>query len=426
MTTKPRAARTFPPLPDPPERKPEDMTSFDHLTKNGGAHHLAQHFGHPDTTVVGGERYIIREPDTPAADRRFPDLLIAFGADPEAYQDSNSYVISEQGKPPDFVMEIASESTGQEDTGNKRTWYADLGIPEYWRFDQTGRFHGSRLAGDRLVDGRYEPITIEEIEEEVLQGYSAALGLFVRWERGELRWHDPETGQEIPTFEQEREGRLAEREARLAEQEARLSERGRQVGRTGSQAGGRGPGQGAGGRTGTEKRRRLNSFEILASLDGPPHAQDCGCQPCQIKRACLQKVMTFIARSSPGVFELVEAWTLTTGPAQGRGGVISSGPDGEIAVRTMGVLTAGRNRALVRVALTHCWPSHVFIPRHRALKVIPELSNPSHKPDSKLCTDRHAPGESIRRPRPQQTPGPRLVRPGTLGVHTVSRHRPVP
>ena len=128
MTTKPRATRTFPPLPYPPEREPEDMTSFDHLTKNGGAHHLTQHFGHPGTTVVGGERYIIREPDTPAADRRFPDLLIAFGADPEAYQDSNSYVISEQGKPPDFVMEIASESTGQEDTGNKRTWYAGLGI----------------------------------------------------------------------------------------------------------------------------------------------------------------------------------------------------------------------------------------------------------------------------------------------------------
>ena len=66
------------PLPAGAEAR--DMTSFDHLTKNGGAHHLAQHFGHPDTTVVGGERYIIREPDTPAADRRFPDLLIAFDA----------------------------------------------------------------------------------------------------------------------------------------------------------------------------------------------------------------------------------------------------------------------------------------------------------------------------------------------------------
>ena len=109
-------------------------------------------------------------------------------------------------------------------TGNKRTWYADLGIPEYWRFDQTGRFHGSRLAGDQLVDGRYEPIAIEEVEAGVLQGYSAALGLFVRWERGELRWHDPETGQEIPTFEQDRNGRLAA-EARVRELEAELAQR---------------------------------------------------------------------------------------------------------------------------------------------------------------------------------------------------------
>ena len=51
-------------------------------------------------------------------------------------------------------------------------------------------------------------------------------------------------------------------------------------------------------------------FEVLASLDGPPHHRDCGCQPCQVKRACLQKVMTLMARSSPGIFELVEAWTL--------------------------------------------------------------------------------------------------------------------
>ena len=51
-------------------------------------------------------------------------------------------------------------------------------------------------------------------------------------------------------------------------------------------------------------------FEVLASLDGPPHAESCGCQPCQVKRACLRRVLTLMARSSPGVIELVEAWTL--------------------------------------------------------------------------------------------------------------------
>ena len=41
-------------------------------------------------------------------------------------------------------------------------------------------------------------------------------------------------------------------------------------------------------------------FEVLASLDGPPHAEGCACQPCQVKRACLRKVMTLLAKSSPG------------------------------------------------------------------------------------------------------------------------------
>ena len=51
-------------------------------------------------------------------------------------------------------------------------------------------------------------------------------------------------------------------------------------------------------------------FEVVSSLEGPPHAQDCACPPCQVKRACLQKVMTLVARSSPGIFDLVEAWAL--------------------------------------------------------------------------------------------------------------------
>ena len=53
-------------------------------------------------------------------------------------------------------------------------------------------------------------------------------------------------------------------------------------------------------------------FEMLASLEGPPHAKGCACQPCQVKRACLQKVLTLMARSSPGILELVEAWALGT------------------------------------------------------------------------------------------------------------------
>ena len=51
-------------------------------------------------------------------------------------------------------------------------------------------------------------------------------------------------------------------------------------------------------------------FEVLASLEGPPHAEGCTCQPCQVKRACLRKVMTLMARSSPALLELLEVWAL--------------------------------------------------------------------------------------------------------------------
>ena len=103
----------------------------------------------------------------------------------------------DRGKPPDFVLEVASPGTAEIDVVDKRDDYAALGIPEYWRFDRTGEHHGARLAGDRLLDGVYVPMRIDELQEGVLQGYSAALNLYLRWEHGQLGWYDPATGQHI-------------------------------------------------------------------------------------------------------------------------------------------------------------------------------------------------------------------------------------
>ncbi len=215
-------------FPDPPENPDDKMTAFKQLGPNGNAHHLVQHLGNPDTTLVSGELYISPIPTQDLTGVHYPDLLIAFDVDPAAYYRSNAYVISEQGKPPDFVLEIASRSSGRIDTGAKREAYAALRIPEYWRFDETGRYHRSRLAGDRLEGDTYVPVHIDQLAEDVLQGYSRALNLLLRWERGVLKWHDPVTERHIVTFndlqehlDRETAGRL-HAEARVRELEAEL------------------------------------------------------------------------------------------------------------------------------------------------------------------------------------------------------------
>ena len=220
-------------LPDPPKSQDEKMTASQHLSLTGGAHYLALHLGNPDTTVVGSDLYITRVPPGELANMAgapYPDLMVAFNADPARYLARNGYVISEQGKPPDFVLEVASRSTGRRDTIDKRITYADLGIPEYWRFDETGRYHGARLAGDRLVDGRYEPIQIDELPDGSLQGHSVVLNVDLRWADGQLHWHDPATGERVASLETEREARIqaqahaaAEQQARVRESEARAS-----------------------------------------------------------------------------------------------------------------------------------------------------------------------------------------------------------
>ena len=222
MTT-PRTPKSPVPfrLPDPPEREPDEVTAYDYVYKLGNARYLALHFGNPGATMVEADHWIVASPAEYRTLARRPDLLIAFGVNPSAYEANNGYIISEQGKPPDFVLEVASVSTAAIDTGAKREDYAALGIPEYWRFDHTGEYHGARLAGDRLVNGRYEPLPIEELPDGSLHGYSQVLNLHLRWEQGQLGWYDPDTGRHITTLEDERLARI-QAEARVHHLEDQL------------------------------------------------------------------------------------------------------------------------------------------------------------------------------------------------------------
>ena len=223
MTTRPAApppgAAQIIQFPDPP---PEEMTAYDYVNALGYPPSLSEHFGRRDTTIITSEVAAALIPTENYEGVRYPDLLIAFGVDPVARIARRGYLIPEQGKPPDFVLEVASESTGRRDETVKRDDYAAMGVPEYWRFDPSGGlYHQAALAGDRLAGGAYQPIPVHRTEAGHWWGHSAALNLDLCWEAGKLRFWDPAGRRYLNTFTDERAAHMREREARIAA-EARI------------------------------------------------------------------------------------------------------------------------------------------------------------------------------------------------------------
>ena len=85
-----------------------------------------------------------------------PDVLVTFGLDKE---NRRTYLVWEEGKVPDFVMEFSSKSTYRNDLGRKMTLYASLGIQDYFLYDAEGLYLSSPLMGFTLVEGSYVPIS---------------------------------------------------------------------------------------------------------------------------------------------------------------------------------------------------------------------------------------------------------------------------
>ena len=116
-------------LPDAPPKDPDEVSAFRHLYDRGLNDYLTFHFGNRETTLIAGDCRVLASMDDNLAQARRPELLISRHISTEAFWARGAYVISEQGKPPDFVMQIASHSTGRVDTGPKRVDYAALGSP---------------------------------------------------------------------------------------------------------------------------------------------------------------------------------------------------------------------------------------------------------------------------------------------------------
>ncbi len=155
-----------------------------------------------------------------------PDVYLAFGVNTEAIRSRKIYLPWEAGKPPDWVLEVASSSTSREDVGRKRDIYAHIGVPEYWRFDpKDGEYHGEKLAGDRLVGGAYEPIELTTLPDGILKGYSDILKLCLCWDDNWPRLYDRATGTYLESWPEVWEAREAAEAQIAVEQAERLAER---------------------------------------------------------------------------------------------------------------------------------------------------------------------------------------------------------
>ena len=213
-------------FPEFPPR--EDMQNWRHLYRRAVTTTLMIYFADDPDAIVANEVPVgLRLPAIRGY--RIPDLMVIFGADLELMEEQDGFEIERQGKGPDFVLEVASPSTGLADYTDKRRDYERFRAFEYWRFDPSGgEYHDAALAGDRLAGGSYAPIAIETTEDGGFRGYSEALGLYLCWEDGELRFYDPATRDYLRTHMEDaaradRADARADREAaRVAELEAEL------------------------------------------------------------------------------------------------------------------------------------------------------------------------------------------------------------
>ena len=222
----PADAPYFARFPDFPPR--DDMMNNRYLHDYGQQPALRLFLGRPETTLVLGEVPLAWDIPRGRAGVRIPDLMVAFEVNADQILNQMGYAIRQHGKAPDFVLEVASNTTSLRDETIKWRDYAAYGVSEYWLFDPDwGQRYAQGLIGWTLVNGSYEPIPISEYEEGLYYGYSAALGLYVCWEHGRLRWYDVETGY-LRTHDEERDGRILERGGRIAAEALKdLAEEGR-------------------------------------------------------------------------------------------------------------------------------------------------------------------------------------------------------
>ncbi|MGE0544290.1 MAG: Uma2 family endonuclease [Dehalococcoidia bacterium] len=184
-----------------------------------------RHFADRADVYVGANMFVYFSPDQVLTeDFRGPDVFVVTGT---TKRERKSWVTWQEGKGPDLVIEILSESTQRTDRTLKKEIYATrLRVPEYFWYDP---FSGER-AGFILHGSEYLPL--EPDTHDGLPSRQTGLTL-VRWhgivediEATWLRWATSD-GVLIPTAdeaEQSQRQRVERAEQSVAELEARLAQ----------------------------------------------------------------------------------------------------------------------------------------------------------------------------------------------------------
>jgi Uma2 family endonuclease len=179
---------------------------------------LERHFLDDPLAWAGGNFLLYYEKGNPRASVS-PDVVLVRGIEK---WDRPLYKLWEEGRSPDFVIEVTSSSTRREDISKKKDLYERLGVSEYFLFDPTGDYLNPRLQGYRLEEGRY--IRLAQEPDSSLP--SRITDLRLRPEGLNLRLIDAHTGEKLLWIAEEAAARrVAERKVREETAARRAAER---------------------------------------------------------------------------------------------------------------------------------------------------------------------------------------------------------
>jgi Uma2 family endonuclease len=159
-----------------------------------------------------------------------PDVFVVKGVPKRTRP---NYLLWEEGKAPDVVIELTSSSTRREDVETKFRLYQDtLRVREYFLFDPLGDYLDPQMRGYRLRKGVYAPI--RPVNSRLP---SQVLGLHLEAAGQALRLYDPATEAWLPTpAERAEQAESAREEAEVARERAETAQRAERAARERAEA----------------------------------------------------------------------------------------------------------------------------------------------------------------------------------------------